>query len=163
MKMKIKEANNTGPCGEYYVLAQLLRLEYQAFLAQGANQKDWDIIVSTEVNDNIKIQVKTIDWRFKNRTINGKFHEPGFDILIIVILYYKDKMTDSIAKDFSYLIMKKGQLKEKKDDESSLFIKNKEVYYSRLNPDRQDNNQSITLTNLEEEHFVRFSDWGIIK
>ncbi len=158
------ESNNSGPSGEYYVLAQLLRLGHQAFLAQGSNQKDWDIIVSTEVNDNIKIQVKTIDWRFENRAINGKFHEPGFDILIIVILNYEDKLTDSIAKDFSYLIMKKGQLKEKKrDDERSLFIKNVKVYYSKINQYRENNNQTISLNQLQKKHFKSFSDWSIIK
>lgn len=43
--------------GEYLVLAELLKRDFAAFLAHGANQSDWDIIISNQQNIK-KVQVK---------------------------------------------------------------------------------------------------------
>lgn len=68
--------------GEYFVLGELLKRNVEAYLAHGATQKSWDLVIFT--GDTTKrVQVKTIDWP-KQAAVNGIF--AGFDYLVVVLL-----------------------------------------------------------------------------
>lgn len=69
--------------GEHLVLGELLKRDFEAYLAHGETQKGWDVIVVK--NDRIKrVQVKTINWP-KGHAVNGKLTD-GFDFLVVVLL-----------------------------------------------------------------------------
>lgn len=113
--------------GEYAVLAELLRQGFDAYLAHGPSQKEWDIMVMS--NPNIKrIQVKTISWLEKS-AVNGNFESLNYDYLIIVLLN-KDK-DNTISKPMIYLILSKSEAME---------------ICSKRNNKRKDGKQTITVS-----------------
>lgn len=69
--------------GEHLVLGELLKRNIEAYLAHGATQKGWDIVLCTNEGTQ-RVQVKTIDWP-RQMAVNGKFEE-GFDFLVVVLL-----------------------------------------------------------------------------
>jgi len=68
--------------GEYLVLGELLKRNVEAYLAHGATQKSWDIVIFTG-NATKRVQVKTIDWP-DQLAVNGNFQD--FDYLVVVLL-----------------------------------------------------------------------------
>lgn len=83
---------NSGIIGEYYVIADLMRRDFQVLTNPDPKQEGWDIIIPTNVNGlttNKKIQIKTIDWKQSNRAVQGDF-TGDFDFIVLVILnFYK--------------------------------------------------------------------------
>jgi hypothetical protein len=68
--------------GEYFVLGELLKRNVEAYLAHGATQKSWDVVIFTG-HSTKRVQVKTIDWPTQ-KAVNGTFS--GFDYLVVVLL-----------------------------------------------------------------------------
>lgn len=132
MTNKLLSKDFSAVCGEFYVYSQLLRNNIQSYFAIGKNNPDWDIVSILEDNRQVKIQVKTIQWKPSSSTINGKWKNANFDILVIVILNKDDVEYDT-------LIIERSKIKPKNDGNKSLFDEKSNVYYT---------NETITLTTL---------------
>jgi len=82
--MSLTKQSLSGAAGEHLVLGELLRKKHEAYLAHGKTQEGWDIVVLRENGNNVRVQVKSIDWP-NELAVNGKF-EDGFDVLVVVLL-----------------------------------------------------------------------------
>lgn len=137
------DKNISGVCGEYYVLSQLLRKGYEAYLAQGSTHKGWDIIVF--FNKTIKkVQVKTLQWE-DSKVVQGNFKDKDFDFLVIVTL---NRSFENKVIAYDSLIIPRANVTEKKKSGAKLFI-NENIQFSKIvkgNPQ-----QTITLTTLYSE------------
>ncbi len=69
--------------GEYLVLGELLKRDYEAYLAHGETQKGWDLVILHDFG-NMRVQVKTIDWP-SQLAVNGNLTD-GFDFLVVVLI-----------------------------------------------------------------------------
>ncbi|KZL93980.1 hypothetical protein [Clostridium magnum] len=96
---------DSGIIGEYYTLCELWRNNYKAIKSNNPIQDGWDIIVLLE-NKNVKLQVKTINWKLSSsKVINGDF-QGDFDFLVVVLLEFNHKK-------YTTLIIPKCKLKER--------------------------------------------------
>lgn len=81
---------NTGAAGEHLVLGELLRRGQEAYLAQGAKQKHWDIVVIQTDKSILRISVKSCAWPLRTAIQiyfeDSKDSEKHFDVLVIVLL-----------------------------------------------------------------------------
>ena len=132
--MNTDKQSFSGAAGEYLVLGELLRKNYEAYLASGKTQKDWDIVLLNESGENIRIQVKSIDWPNKT-AINGHF-ESGFDFLVIV-LHNREEFP-------RYLIIPQTNLEE---------------LISAVNPNRDDKGRTLTVGKKFETHKKKLSQY----
>ncbi|MCD4819066.1 MAG: hypothetical protein K8S23_10285 [Candidatus Cloacimonetes bacterium] len=150
MNNKVLESNISSACGEYYVLSQLLRNNYVAYLSHGTTQKGWDILVFQN-DKSIKIQVKTVQWKESSKTIQGNFEDKDFDILVVVILNRKSKKNK--IHSFDSLIIHKDSIKAKKGNKKSLFNENGNICYK---------NKTISLNTLyaksNETNFKKYKN-----
>ncbi len=140
--MSNKKQSFSGPAGEHFVLAELLKQGKEAYLAHGETQKGWDIVRLRSRKAPIRIQVKTIDWPTEI-TVNGKF-QSGFDILVVVLLNKPNSPR--------YLIIPRSKLIP---------------FLSKLNPKRGAV-QSLTIGKSFEDHATKdlkqFEDkWNSIR
>lgn len=113
----------SAAAGEYLALGELLKRGKEAYLAQGQQQKGWDIAVIASPTSIKRVQVKTIDWPRKT-AVNGNFTD-GFDYLVVVLLDRENPRS-------RFLIFPVADL--------SAFI-------SPPNTNRQDNARTLTISN----------------
>lgn len=151
MTDKLLCPNFSAVCGEYYVYSQLLRNNIQSYLAIGKNNPDWDILSILEDNRQVKIQVKTMQWKESSLTIDGKWEQAKFDILVIVIL-------NRNGLEYDTLIIERIKIKPK-DDSKDLFDEESNIYYK---------NKTITLATLyHDENYEHYNShhnkWNKIK
>ncbi|MBZ9614300.1 hypothetical protein [Clostridium estertheticum] len=141
--------------GEHYVLCELLRNEFQAYIANGSTQEGWDIIVILK-SKVLKLQVKTAQWIDKGTTaINGKFSEDNYDFLVIVLINF-------CSEKYTTFIISKNELEMKNEKYSRGLInmKNNKVLYT---------NKTITLNNLKDNSTKKLfcnlfqNKWGKFK
>jgi hypothetical protein len=156
---KLLSKEFSAVCGEFYVYSQLLRNNIQSYLAIGKNNPDWDIVSVLEDKTEIKIQVKTMQWKYKTEkreslsfTITGKWEQAKFDILVIVIL-------NRSGLEYDTLIIESSKIKSKDDNNKNLFDEDSNIYYTNL---------TITLNTLyNEENSKHYSNhrnrWNKIK
>lgn len=91
--MDLKQ-NIIGEIGEHLVVAELLRSNVGSIcLPVNKTQKGWDIIVVTEKNRHIRIQVKTT-FLDNNSTNNSFTVEENYDFLVIVVFKLSDDETE---------------------------------------------------------------------
>lgn len=155
----------SGYIGEQFTLIELLRNGFDAYLPPSSTKNEFDILVllgDKEINKEIKIQVKAVDWsKSSNPTIVGNFNAGGFDYLMIVFINFsnspyklfivpKDNLimrTDNELyriNNYSKINGKKG----KKKTESILIDKNINIlYYS--SSDRKDKKANINIKDYE--------------
>ena len=139
---------STDAIGEYYSLCELLLAGKEAYLANGATQKGWDILV-LENNKTIRIQVKCIDWKAKGQSaIKGMFYNKEFDYLVIVVLNLKDVK-------FTPFIFEHKKLKEKNNNERNTLIDEKgHLYFSKRNDKKPTEKQTIAISTLKKEDIL---------
>ncbi|HSP77092.1 MAG TPA: hypothetical protein VLQ93_01085 [Myxococcaceae bacterium] len=89
---------NTGAAGEHLVLGELLRRGQEAYLAQGAKQKHWDIVVIRTDKSILRISVKSCAWPLRTAiqiySEDSKDSEKHFDVLVIVLLNVEDPQSN---------------------------------------------------------------------
>lgn len=134
MTNKLLCQNFSAVCGEYYVYSQLLRNNIQSYLAVGKNNPGWDIVSILEDKTEVKIQVKTMQWKKSSLTVSGNWKHAEFDILVVVILNRNDVEYDT-------LIIERSKIKPK-DNSKNLFDDKSNIYYQ---------NDTITLNTLYHE------------
>ncbi len=84
---------SSGIIGEYFVICELLRMNFNVAVSPNPKNEEWDILVIKNTEDggetNIKLQVKTVTWPQAGSStkpaIQGKFTD-NFDFLIIVVV-----------------------------------------------------------------------------
>jgi len=110
--------------GEHYCLSELLLAEKEAYLANGATQKGWDIAV-LDGDTTIRVQVKCINWKSSGQAaVKGTFISQEFDYLIIVLLHFN-------GNNFTSYVIPYGKLKEKSEGDRAKLIDNEgNVYFS---------------------------------
>ena len=147
-----------GYIGEQYVLIELLRNNFEAYLPPSSTQNGWDILVLKN-NKNIKIQVKLIDWNI-NKTIPGNFSSKNFDYLALVIMNFTKNTR------YRVLIIPKDNLRKKeKYYLHGVIDKNDNILYSI--PKKKSSN--ITLTDYKKKDIrdrinkKYLNRWNIIK
>ena len=144
---KSKNSSVHSAIGEYLALAELLKRDYEAYLAQGPTQKGWDIIVIMTDEGIKRIQVKTIDWPEKN-PVNLNVDNLDFDILIVVLLN-KPTATEQNRKSRFFIITA--------NEVTALASQN--------NPDRKDKNRTISFPKFikNHPHISKYEDnWNVI-
>ena len=155
------DKGKNGYIGEQYVLIELLRNNFEAYLPPSSTQNGWDILVRKN-NKNLKIQVKLLDWSSKdNKSIRGKFHNKNFDYLAIVLMNFGK------ATRYRVLIIPSDRLKLKQTKYQKECIDvNSNILYSI--PDNK-GKSSITLTcykNKCERSCINreyLNKWNLIK
>lgn len=133
----------TGAIGEYLVLAELLKRDFKAFLAHGANNVGWDILIEKNKKC-LKVQVKTI-CKENSKSLNfSNVSMFNFDYTVIVILDRPEEVDDqSVDK---YIILSREFIEEK---------------LSKINTDRKDKKRTFYLNKDLEEKYA--NQWSIIK
>jgi len=111
--------------GEYLVLGELLKRDYEAYLAHGETQKGWDLVIIQE-GGSMRVQVKTIDWP-NQLAVNGNLTD-GFDFLVVVLL---DRV-NSRSRFFGFPISVLGTLisgsnEDRKDGKRTLTMSRKAI------------------------------------
>jgi hypothetical protein len=100
---------NSGIVGEYFVIAELLRLGYEVFVSPDPKNEDWDIVVHKNIgghSQNVKIQVKAIDWAKTNRTIQGNY-TGDYDLLVVVMInFYR-------TQPYAVYVIPKSEIKQR--------------------------------------------------
>lgn len=152
------DKGKNGYIGEQYVLIELLRNNFEAYLPPSSTQNGWDILVLKN-NKNIKIQVKLIDWNI-NKTIPGNFSSKNFDYLALVIMNFTKNTR------YRVLIIPKDNLRKKeKYYLHGVIDKNDNILYSI--PKKKSSN--ITLTDYKKKDIrdrinkKYLNRWNIIK
>ena len=121
--MRVIESNVIGAIGEYHVLAELLRNGFDAYLAHGKTQADWDIIVIMD-NKNIKIQVKTktLNNLCTNNPIEIESGQCDY-VIIVVINNISVKNETNIYDNYSNIILNISDYNRLKGNKKKLSIK----------------------------------------
>ncbi len=90
---------NPGKYGEFLVLAELLKMDIEAYQAVKINQEDYDITVVRSVSEVIRIQVKTTE--LQNSSTNNAISnvDKNYDILVIVIVEPSNVRMFVLTKD----------------------------------------------------------------
>ncbi|MCB2297349.1 hypothetical protein [Clostridium tagluense] len=101
---------NSGIIAEYYVLCELWRNDFRALKSDNPTEKGWDILVLLE-QQNIKIQVKAIDWKSTSKVINGNFGG-DFDFLVLVLIGFNEKK-------YTVLVIPKSKFKKRPDTQKN--------------------------------------------
>lgn len=129
------DKGKNGYIGEQYVLIELLRNNFNAYLPPSSTQKGWDILILSN-GKSIKVQVKSIDWS-KSRTTPGDFKNGDFDYLAIVIIDFSPNVP------YRVLVIPKDKLEAKvyKNRRGCINTNNKILYSIPTN-----NSSNITLT-----------------
>ncbi len=113
----------SGKYGEYLVMLELLKLDFEAYLANVKNQENWDITVILDSNKVKRIQVKTTELQNNSKNNSIKNIDKNYDYIIIVVI-------DN--EDISFFIMSKKEALELKGKNIQLSvskkIRNKDLY-----------------------------------
>lgn len=115
--MDLKQ-NIIGEIGEQLVVVELLKSGFkEVYRANSKTQKGWDIVVITEKNKIIRIQVKTT-FLDNNSTNNSFTVEENYDFLVIVVFKLSDNETE-------YFCLKKETVEKIKGSEKKIAISKK--------------------------------------
>ena len=153
------EKGISGYIGEQYVLIELLRNNFKAYLPPSSTHKGWDILLLLD-DKSIKVQVKSINWS-KSRTTPGDFKNGDFDYLAIVIINFSPNVP------YRVLIIPKDKLESKKSKNQSGCINttNNKILYSI--PTNNSSNITLTDYNLKNIRTIinkeYLNRWDLIK
>ena len=115
--MDLKQ-NIIGEIGEQLVVVELLKSGFkEVYRANSKTQEDWYIVVITEKNKIIRIQVKTT-FLDNNSTNNSVSLKGKYDFLALVILGTKNR-------DVKFFCLKKEIVEQIKGDKKRLAISEK--------------------------------------
>lgn len=81
-----------GSFGEHATLAELLKRNFEAYLAIKSNQKDYDITTILDTSRVLRIQVKSTYLQNKGTNNSFTINSNGYDLLVIVVV--SDEKTD---------------------------------------------------------------------
>lgn len=113
----------SGKYGEYLVMLELLKLDFETYMANIKNQEHWDLTII--LNDSIvkRIQVKTTELQNKATNNSIKSVDKNYDYMIIVII-------DNDNPSF-YILSKEDVIKSKGSNKQlsiSKKVRNQQQY-----------------------------------
>ena len=143
--------------GEHYCLCELLLDGKEAYIANGATQKGWDIAV-IDNDKTLRVQVKAINFQAKGQaTIKGTFIEKQFDYLVIVLLNFNN------SKYTTFVIPYEKLREKQKGDRNTLIDNNGLVYYSartKLQSGNGYEKQAIAFSTIQKQNvYTRFKKY----
>ncbi|WP_416826280.1 hypothetical protein [Ectobacillus polymachus] len=149
MKESSRIRSSHGAIGEYLVLAELLKRDFMAFLAQGDTQVDWDIILFNTNNSVKKVQVKAINITINNSAVNINPESiKNIDYLVIVLLNIPSEEEFDENKASEFFIIPSENINE---------------LFGKTDENRKDNKRTITIK-IDKSNIKDYrSKWSLIK